>query len=66
MKEVSLLSPALEPAEPLAQVVLLQRSTAMSSTPTTRASAQPADGEVIHPPPGAVLRRPGGQMIGVR
>ena len=62
VKEVSLLSPALEPAEPLAQVVLVQRST---STPTNRASAMPADG-VIHTPPGATLRRPGGQVLGVR
>ena len=46
VKEVWLLA-ALEPAEPLAQVVLLQRSTATSSTPTTRASAMLADG-VIH------------------
>ncbi len=64
VREVSLLSPALEPAEPLAQVVLLQCSTARSSAPTTRA-ALPADG-VIHTPPGATLRRPGGQVLGVR
>ena len=63
VKEVSLLRD-LEPAEPLAHVALLQRSTAIS-TPKTRASAQPADGEVIHTP-GAILHRPGGQIIGVR
>ena len=57
VQEVSLLRD-LTPAEPLAEVVLLQRSTAPSSRPTIRASAQPAGGEVIYSPPDAVLRRP--------
>ena len=61
--EVSVLTHGFEPVEKLARVVLLQRSTAMSSAPT-RAPALPA-GEVFTPP-GAVLRRPGGRVIGVR
>ena len=48
--EVSVLTHGFEPVETLARVVLLQRSTATSSAPTTRASALPADGEVIHLP----------------
>ena len=64
--EVSVLTHGFEPVETLARVVLLQRSTAFSSGPTTRASALPAGDELIHTPPGAVLRRPGGHVIGVR
>ena len=64
--EVSVLTHGFEPVEKLARVMLLKRSTATSSAPTTRASALPADGEVIHLPPGATLRRPGGQVLGVR
>lgn len=65
VEEISVLTD-LEPAEPLAEVMLLQRSTAPSSRPTIRASVQPAGDEVIYSPPGAVLRRPTGQVLGVR
>ena len=64
--EVSVLTHGFEPVETLARVMLLERSTATGSAPRTRASALSADGEVIHLPPGAVLRRPGGHVIGVR
>jgi hypothetical protein len=72
--EVNILTPSLEPVEKRARVVLLQRSTATvrpkplaaGALPTTRASTQPAGGEVTHVPPGATLRRPCGQVLGVR
>ena len=63
--EVSILTPSVEPVEKRARVALLRRWTDVSSTPTARACAMPADGEVIHLPPGALLR-PGGRVIGVR
>ena len=52
VQEVSLLRD-LTPAEPLAEVALLQRSTAPSSRPTIRASVLPAGDQVIcrHPTP---------------
>ena len=56
--EVSILSASVRPVEGRARVVLLQRSTATS--------ALPADGEVIHLPTRCHLRRPGGQVLGVR
>ena len=54
----------LTPAEPLAEVALLQRATAPSSA--TRASALPAGDQVIYSPPDAIIRRPSGHIIGVR
>ena len=63
--EVSVLTHGFEPVETLARVVLLKRSTATVPRRQPEA-ALPADGEVIHLPPGAVLRRPGGHVIGVR
>ena len=65
VEEISLLRD-LTPAEPLAEVVLLQRSTTPSSAPATRASALPAGDEVIYSPPDAIIRRPGGRVLGVR
>jgi hypothetical protein len=55
VNEVSILSPGKEPAEPLAQVLLVERM-----------AAAPAAGEVIHHPPGGVLvRRNIGRVTGI-
>jgi hypothetical protein len=63
------LSPGVEPAEPLACVLSI-RST---ETPTAQASREkkaPAgpdpDAGVFFTPPGAVLRRPCGKVVGIR
>ena len=66
MREVSVLSPAVEPSEPLACVL----SVRPTEERIARASREPAPapvGEVIHIPHAAVIRRPaGGHIIGVR
>jgi hypothetical protein len=64
--DVSILSPSVRPVEGRARVELLERASTTSAAPTTRASTQPAGGEVIYCPPGAVIRRPIGQVLGVR
>jgi hypothetical protein len=55
VSEVSILSPGTKPAEPLAQVLLVERTSA----------AEPA-GKVIHTPSGVLVRRHSGHVIGVR
>jgi hypothetical protein len=58
--EMSILSPGVKPAEPLAKVVLLQRSTA---TP----EPHPSPGDVVIYGDGTIIRRRGiGQVLGVR
>jgi hypothetical protein len=64
--DVSILSPSLRPVEGRARVELLERASTTSAAPTTRASALPAGSEVFYTPAGATLRRPSGQVIGVR
>jgi hypothetical protein len=58
--EVSLLSPAAKPAEPLAQVVLVQRSKDLPAVATSTRSAS----EI--PSPGVRIRRYTGSVVGVR
>ena len=56
IKEISILSPTVQAAEPRARVEWI-------GEPVTKRSA----GEVIQHPPGALIRRPGiGQVLGVR
>ena len=65
VREDSLLSPAHEPNEPLACVLSIRPT----ETPTDQASRTRAPspvGQVLYTPPDAVLRRPGGQILGVR
>jgi hypothetical protein len=59
--EVSLLSPAAKPAEPLAQVVLVERSKDSPAAVDTSSSA----GENLSSP-GVLIRRNAGQVLGVR
>jgi hypothetical protein len=60
--EVSLLSPGVEPVEPLARVVLLEQRKDSPAVATSDVA-----GEIIYGKPGELIRRPGiGQMLGVR
>ena len=65
VREVSLLSPAVEPAEPLAQVVLVRHAPAAVSPGP--AGAAPRTGNVVIPSNGQLIRRPNiGRVLGVR
>jgi hypothetical protein len=60
LTEVSVLPPSVRPAEPLAEVLLLKR------TSPVRPASGAAAGEVIHHPPGGVLVRPNiGRVTGI-
>lgn len=62
LTEVSILSPGVQPAEPLAHVALLERA----ASPAAGTDRPVVGDTVIYHPPG-VLRRPGiGRVIGVR
>jgi hypothetical protein len=63
--EISILSAAKQPAEPLAQVTLLERVDPASSPAVRPSSPGRAAGEVIYG--GQLIRRPNiGQVLGVR
>jgi hypothetical protein len=66
LKEVSILSSAHEPKQPLARVTVLER--VADSPAAERTTSRQAVGEVIHHKPGGErLIRPGiGQVLGVR
>ena len=60
--EVSLLSPGNQPAEPGAKVWHIERTPAAAPTTAARAPA----GEAYYEPPGKIIRRNIGQVLGVR
>ena len=59
--EVTIVGPGFRPVEPCAEVVLYRQAKERKPQPT----AQPA-GRVVYTPPGGVLRRPSGRVLGVR
>jgi hypothetical protein len=67
--EVTIVGPGFQPVEPCAEVVLLEPASGAngSSTVGRLFDRHPAVGEIIHHPPGTLVRRENiGQVLGIR